>query len=39
MSLDSVLKNGTIDIIPLTMGFVFHIVLIGVLFYIFNQKN
>ena len=39
MALDSVIKNGTIDFVPLTVGFIFHIVLIGVLFYIFNKKN
>ena len=39
MALDSVLQNGTLDLIPLGIGFVFHIVLIGVLFYIFNKKN
>jgi len=39
MSLDSVLQNGTLDIVHLGIGFVFHIALIGVLFYIFNKKN
>jgi hypothetical protein len=38
IALDSVIKNGTIDVVPLAVGFVFHIVLIGVLFYIFNKK-
>jgi len=39
MSLDSVVQNGTLDIVPLGIGFAFHIVLIGALFYIFNKKN
>ena len=39
MSLDSVVQNGTIDIVPLGIGFVFHLVLIALLFYIFNKKN
>jgi hypothetical protein len=39
MSLDSVIQKGTLDIFPLVIGFVFHIVLIGALFYIFNKKN
>jgi hypothetical protein len=39
MSLDSVLKNGSLDLIPLVIGFAFHIVFIGFLFYIFNKKN
>ena len=38
MSLDSVLQNGTLDIVHLGIGFVFHIVLIAALFYIFNKK-
>lgn len=38
LALDSVIKNGTLDIIPLVIGFAFHIVLIGALFYIFNKK-
>jgi fluoroquinolone transport system permease protein len=39
MSLDSVLQNGTIDIVHLSIGFVYHIALLAVLFYIFNKKN
>ena len=39
IALDSVIKNGIIDIVPLAVGFVFHIVLITLLFYIFNKKN
>jgi len=39
MALDSVIQNGTLDIAPLAIGFAFHIVVIGVLFYIFNKKN
>jgi hypothetical protein len=39
MSLDSVLQNGTLDILHLGIGFIFHIVLLTVLFYIFNKKN
>lgn len=38
-ALDSVIKNGTIDLVPLVIGYVFHIVLICVLFYIFNKRN
>jgi fluoroquinolone transport system permease protein len=38
LSLDAVIKNGTIDSIPLIIGFIFHIILIVVLFYIFNKK-
>ena len=38
MSLESVLQNGTIDIVPLVIGFVYHILLLAVLFYIFNKK-
>jgi hypothetical protein len=38
MSLDYVLKNGTIDVVYLGIGFVFYIALIAVLFYIFNKK-
>jgi hypothetical protein len=39
LALDTVIKNGTIDVLPLVVGFVFHIVLIALLFYIFNKKN
>jgi len=39
ISLDSVVQNGTIDIVHLGVGFVYQIVLIAVLFYIFNNKN
>jgi hypothetical protein len=39
IALDSVLQNGTLDIVHLGIGFVFHIVLLAVLFYIFNKKN
>jgi fluoroquinolone transport system permease protein len=39
MSLDSVLQNGTLDIVHLGIGFAYHIALIGALFYIFNKKN
>jgi len=39
MALDSVVKNGTVDIVHLGIGFVFHIALLAVLFYIFNKKN
>jgi len=39
LGLDTVIKNGTIDVVPLTIGFVFHIVLIAILFYVFNKKN
>jgi hypothetical protein len=39
ISLESVIQNGTLDIAHLIIGFVFHIVLIAILFYIFNKKN
>jgi len=39
MALNSVIQHGRIDIIPLGIGFAFHIVLIALLFYIFNKKN
>jgi hypothetical protein len=39
LSLDTVLKNGTLDIFPLVIGIVFHITLIAILFYVFNKKN
>ena len=39
LALDAVITKGTIDFIPLMVGFVFHIVLIAILFYIFNKKN
>ena len=39
LALDKVIKNGTIDVVPLAIGFVFHIVLIAILFYVFNKKN
>jgi len=39
ISLDSVVQNGTIDIVHLGVGFVYQIVLIAALFYIFNNKN
>jgi hypothetical protein len=38
MSLDSVVQNGTLDVVHFGIGFAFHIVLIAVLFYIFNKK-
>ena len=39
MALDTVIKKGTIDIVPLIIGFAYQIVLIAVLFYVFNKKN
>jgi hypothetical protein len=39
VSLDSVIKNGAFDVVHLGIGYVFHLVLIGALFYIFNKKN
>ena len=39
MSLDSVLQNGTLNIVHLGIGFAFHIALLAALFYIFNKKN
>jgi hypothetical protein len=38
MTLDTVLQNGTIDIVHLFIGFIFHIGLLVVLFFIFNKK-
>jgi fluoroquinolone transport system permease protein len=38
LSLDKVIQSGTIDIVPLFIGYVFHILLIIVLFYLFNKK-
>jgi len=38
LSLDSVIQNGTIDTLSLSIGYVFHILLIVILFYIFNKK-
>jgi len=39
MALDSVIKEGTLDVLPLGIGFVYHIILLALLFYIFNKKN
>jgi hypothetical protein len=39
LALDSVLENGTLDIVPLGIGFALHIILLAILFYIFNKKN
>jgi len=38
MSLDSVIKSGTLDFVPLVIGFLYHIALIAALFYLFNKK-
>jgi hypothetical protein len=38
VALDSVIKNGTHDIVHLGIGFAFHIALLTILFYIFNKK-
>lgn len=38
LSLDSVIIKGTVDVVSLTVGYAFHIVLIIILFYIFNKK-
>jgi len=38
VALDTVVQSGTVDIVHLGIGFAFHIVLIGALFYIFNKK-
>ena len=38
LALDSVIQNGTLDVVPLGIGFVFHIALLAVLFYLFNKK-
>jgi hypothetical protein len=39
MSLDILAKEGTLDLLHLSIGFAFHIALLVVLFYIFNKKN
>ena len=39
LALDSVLKDGNLDVVPLIIGFIFHIFLMIGLFYIFNKKN
>jgi len=39
LALDTVITKGTIDFIPLAIGFIYQIMLIAVLFYIFNKKN
>jgi fluoroquinolone transport system permease protein len=39
LALDSVISSGTIEIVPLIIGYIFHIILIGLLFYVFNRKN
>ena len=38
LSLDIVIQNGSIDSVSLTIGFIFHIILIAFLFHIFNKK-
>jgi len=38
VALDTVVQSGTVDIVHLGIGFVFHFILIGALFYIFNKK-
>ena len=39
MSLDSIIQNGIMDTTHLIIGYVYHIILISILFYIFNKKN
>ena len=39
LALDSVISSGRIEIVPLIIGYIFHIILIGLLFYVFNRKN
>jgi hypothetical protein len=39
LALDAVINSGTIEIVWLAIGFVYHIVLIALLFYVFNKKN
>jgi hypothetical protein len=39
MSIDFVVKTGTVDIVHLGIGFAFHIALLAILFYMFNKKN
>ncbi len=38
LSLDAVLKNGSIDFFSLAIGFIYHIALISICFYLFNKK-
>ncbi|MBN1280038.1 MAG: hypothetical protein JXA00_00140 [Candidatus Thermoplasmatota archaeon] len=38
MALDTLVTSGTQDVIALTIGFITHFILLGVLFYIFNKK-
>jgi hypothetical protein len=38
LTLDNVLKHGSVDIIYLAIGFVYHLILIAALFHIFNKK-
>jgi hypothetical protein len=38
LSLNSVIQDGTINIIYLSIGFIFHFALIAILFYLFNKK-
>jgi hypothetical protein len=39
MSLDTIIQNGTFDATHLIIGYIYHIILISILFYIFNKKN
>lgn len=38
MALNTVLVDGTLDIVYVSIGFVYHVILIGILFTIFNKK-
>ena len=38
MAMDSIITKGSLDPVPLVIGFVFHIALLAVLFYKFNKK-
>jgi hypothetical protein len=38
-ALDTLLQNGTVDVVHLAIGFAYHLAFIAVLFYIFNKKN
>ena len=38
MAMDSIIQEGTLDFVPLIIGFVFHLALLAVLFYKFNNK-
>lgn len=38
MALDKILTSGSQDVVFLSVGFVYHFILLGILFYLFNKK-